>query len=58
MISADGAKMGRIIWFDVQILRALECANAVLLQVLFNDGPLISMRKCGDSAGPLRVEIG
>ena len=59
MISACDAKMRRITWLDAQVLRALGCANAVLLlQVLFNDNPLCSAEKYRDSAGPLRVEIG
>ena len=59
MISTGDAKMRRITWLGAQILRASGCANAVLLlQVLFNDNPLISAGKCRDSAGPLRVEIG
>ena len=53
MISADDAKMGRIIGFDAQILRALGCANAVLLQVLFNDSRLISVGKYRDSGNSI-----
>ena len=59
MISTGDAKMRRTTWLNAQILRAFGRANAVLLlQVLFNDNPLISAGKYRDSAGPLRVGIG
>ena len=51
MISAEGAKMTRIIRFTAQILRAFESADAVvLLQAFFNDRPLIPAQKYGNSA--------
>jgi hypothetical protein len=58
MISEADAKMGRIICFDAQIWRASERVNTVLLQVLFKDGSLISVGKCGDLARPRWAEIG
>jgi len=51
MISAEDAKMRRIIRFTAQILRAFESANAaVLLKAFFDDRPLISAPKCRNSA--------
>jgi len=51
MISAEDAKMRRIIRFTAQILRASRSVNAaVLLKAFFNDSPLISADKCRHSA--------
>jgi hypothetical protein len=59
MISAEDAKMTRIIRLVAQILRALESAHAAaLLKVFFNDNPLISAEKCGHSAGHVRAQRG
>jgi hypothetical protein len=52
MIPAEDANRTRINRLFAQILRALEHAiPAVLLKALFNDSPLIFVRKCGHSAG-------
>jgi len=59
MISPDDAKRRRIFRLFAQILRASENVRlGALLKALFNDNALIFARKWGDSARPLRVEIG
>ena len=49
MISAEHARMRRIIRLVAQILRALGSANtAALLKGFFNDSRLITAGECGD----------